>query len=115
MVLNKVDLPQPDGPITARNSPEATLNDTLSSAVRLPSAVAKRITMFSTTRIAGAAACGSGIARSLVERLAIFGAILGTVGRSISSARHRRGHGGGIAGLDAHIDDGHLAGINSGD
>ena len=28
MTLNSVDLPQPDGPITARNSPGATLNDT---------------------------------------------------------------------------------------
>jgi len=39
MMLNKVDLPQPDGPITARNSPGATVNDTLSSAVSAPSAV----------------------------------------------------------------------------
>ena len=34
---------------------------------------------------------------------------------SISGARHRRGHGGGIAGLDADIDDGDLTGIDRGD
>ena len=28
IMLNSVDLPQPDGPITARNSPGATANDT---------------------------------------------------------------------------------------
>ena len=33
MMLNSVDLPQPDGPITERNSPGPTLNETSSTAV----------------------------------------------------------------------------------
>ena len=33
MTLNKVDLPQPDGPMTPRNSPGATLSETWSTAV----------------------------------------------------------------------------------
>ena len=33
MMLNSVDLPQPDGPITPRNSPGATVSETLSTAV----------------------------------------------------------------------------------
>ena len=37
MTLNSVDLPQPDGPITARNSPGATSNEMWSTAVRTPS------------------------------------------------------------------------------
>ena len=74
MMLNKVDLPQPDGPITARNSPGATSNDTSSSAVMPPSAVSKRMTRSSTVRIAGSAG-GSGITRLLVETVAICWAI----------------------------------------
>src|SRR5579862_9104435 len=101
MTLNKVDLPQPDGPITARNSPGATVNDTSSRAVMPPSAVAKCMTMLSTTRIAGAgSACGSGVTRLVVETTAI-----GRF-RSVPGARHRRRHDGGVARLDAHIDDG---------
>ena len=66
MMLNNVDLPQPDGPITARNSPGVTLNDTPSTAVSTPSGVVKRIETSSTTSSAfAAAACGG--ARSLVE------------------------------------------------
>jgi hypothetical protein len=38
MTLNSVDLPQPDGPITARNSPGATSNEMWSTAVTTPSA-----------------------------------------------------------------------------
>ena len=33
MMLNSVDLPQPDGPITPTNSPGATDSETLSTAV----------------------------------------------------------------------------------
>ena len=39
MTLNKVDLPQPEGPITERNSPGLTSNETSSTAVIGPSAV----------------------------------------------------------------------------
>src|SRR5262249_27685556 len=60
MTLNKVDLPQPEGPITPTNSPGATLSETWSTAVRTPSGVSKRLTMSSTIRMAFAdAACGA--------------------------------------------------------
>src|SRR5580692_7454651 len=112
MMLNKVDLPQPDGPITARNSPGATVNDTLSSAVTPSSALPKRMTMSSTTSSAGPlSACGSGVTRLAVDTVAMvwpFGVL-------ISGARHRLRHDGGIAWLDAHIDDGDFAGIDFGD
>src|SRR4051812_16032068 len=48
MMLNSVDLPQPDGPITDRNSPGRTANDTLSTATKAPSAVSKCLAMPST-------------------------------------------------------------------
>src|SRR5271154_6227497 len=112
MMLNKVDLPQPDGPITARNSPGATVNDTLSSAVTPSSTLPKRMTMSSTTSNAGPlSACGSGITRLLVDTAAMFLPI----GVLISGARHRLRHDRGIARLDADIDDGDVAGIDFGD
>ena len=49
MMLNRVDLPQPDGPITARNSPGATSNEMWSTAVTTLSGVSKCLTMSSTT------------------------------------------------------------------
>src|SRR4029077_17604531 len=112
MMLNKVDLPQPDGPITARNSPGATVNDTLSSAVTPSSAVPKRMTMSSTASSAGPfSACGSGVTRLAVDTVAMvwpFGVL-------ISGARHRLRHDRGIARLDAHIDHGDAAGVDFGD
>src|SRR5260370_41633810 len=39
MILNKVDLPQPEGPITARTSPGRTLSETRSTAISGPSGV----------------------------------------------------------------------------
>src|SRR5262245_61773542 len=56
IMLNRVDLPQPDGPITARNSPGATVNDMRSTATSGPSGVSKRFDTSSTTRIGSAAA-----------------------------------------------------------
>src|SRR5258708_3274272 len=118
-MLNKVDLPQPDGPITARNSPGATVNDTLSSAVTPSSAVPKCMTMFSTTSSAGPlSVCGSGITRLLVDTAAIFSArrccqlLVGCL--SVSCARHRLRHDRGIARLDADIDHGDAAGVDFG-
>src|ERR1700732_1025202 len=112
MMLNRVDLPQPDGPITARNSPGATVNDTLSSAVTPSSALPKRMTMSSTTSRAGPlSVCGSGVTRLAVDTVAMvwpFGVL-------ISGARHRLRHDRGIARLDSHIDDGDVAGIDFGD
>src|ERR1700722_8523108 len=54
MTLKRVDLPQPDGPMTARNSPGATLNDMWSTATIGPSAVSKRFDTSSTTKMASA-------------------------------------------------------------
>src|SRR5580692_11496283 len=103
MMLNKVDLPQPEGPITARNSPGATVNDTLSSAVTPASALPTRMTMSSTPSSAGPlSACGSGVTRLAVYTVAIFWLF----GVLISGARHRLRHNRGIARLDSHIDDG---------
>ena len=68
MMLNSVDLPQPDGPITAKNSPGFTASDTLSTAVSTPSGVSNCLTMPSTVRIgstaraAGTASRPNGIA-----------------------------------------------------
>ncbi len=45
MTLKSVDLPQPDGPMTDRNSPGWTLNETLSTAVIGPSGVSNCTTM----------------------------------------------------------------------
>src|SRR5580693_1620582 len=109
MMLNKVDLPQPDGPITARNSPGATVNDTLSSAVTPSSVLPKRMTISSTASSAGPpSVCGSGVTRLLVDTAAMFWPI----GVLISGARHRLRHDGGIARLDADIDDGDVAGVD---
>src|SRR6202161_1628743 len=111
MMLNKVDLPQPDGPITARNSPGATVIDTLSRAVTPSSAVPKRMTMSSTTSSAGPlSACGSGVTRLLVDTAAMSWPI----GVLICGARHGFRHNRGIARLDADIDDGDAAGVDFG-
>src|ERR1700735_4958134 len=111
MMLNKVDLPQPDGPITARNSPGATVNDTLSSAVTPSSALPKRMTMSSATSSAGPlSACGSGVTRLLVDTAAM----VWPIGVLISGARHRLRHDRGIARLDSHIDHGDVAGVDFG-
>src|SRR6478735_7926162 len=56
MTLNKVDLPQPEGPMIPTNSPGATLNETWSTAVSTPSGVSKRLTISSTNRIGCAGA-----------------------------------------------------------
>src|ERR1700730_3473026 len=112
MMLNSVDLPQPEGPITARNSPGATVNDTLSRAVTPSSALPKRMTMSSTASSAGPlSVCGSGVTRLAVDTVAMvwpFGVL-------IPGARHRLRHDGGIARLDADIDDGDIAGVDFGD
>ena len=52
ITLNNVVLPQPDGPITERNSPGATFKEISSTAVIGPSGVSKRTTILSTTRMA---------------------------------------------------------------
>src|SRR5215470_509817 len=66
MMLNRVDLPQPDGPITPRNSPGATESETPSTAVTTPSGVSNRLVMLSTTRMPSGAAAGLDAADSTV-------------------------------------------------
>src|SRR5262249_54495900 len=58
MMLNRVDLPQPEGPITPTNSPGATESETPSTAVTTPSGVSNRLVMLSTTRMPSGAAAG---------------------------------------------------------
>ena len=51
MMLNSVDLPQPDGPITATNSPSRTSMLVAARASTVPVAVTNRFATFSTLRI----------------------------------------------------------------
>src|SRR5436309_7859224 len=64
MMLNSVDLPQPDGPMIDTNSPRATRNETSSTATTEPSAVAKCLTMCSTLTKSSRGAAVSPSARS---------------------------------------------------
>src|SRR5262249_57004576 len=104
MTLNSVDLPQPDGPITPRNSPGATVSDRLSTAVRIPSGVSNCLVTPSTTSTAsalpGAAALPllgfNWVAAGIRKLLAID--LLGF-------PRHRRGHGGCVARFHPHVDN----------
>src|SRR5215510_11888173 len=66
MMLNRVDLPQPEGPITPRNSPGATDSETPSTAVMTPSGVSNRLVMLSTTRNPSGTAAGLDAADSTV-------------------------------------------------
>src|SRR5690348_4528895 len=50
MMLNNVDLPQPDGPMMETNSPCSTANDTRSTASSASSSTPKRLTMSVTAR-----------------------------------------------------------------
>jgi hypothetical protein len=47
-MLSKVDLPQPDGPMMATNSPSSTVKDTLLSAIVSTSSVRNDLLIFST-------------------------------------------------------------------
>ena len=69
MTLNSVDLPQPDGPITDRNSPGRTSNDTSSTAITGPSAVSKR-TLMSVRRQDGVSAAGTAMRQSPLRVMA---------------------------------------------
>src|SRR5262249_26019261 len=88
ITLNRVDLPQPEGPMTDRNSPGLTPNDPLSTAVIGPSGVSNRTTMSSATRMAS------------------FRTASGGIGNLLALSRHNGRHGGGVAGFDAHVDNG---------
>src|ERR1700675_1409686 len=100
-MLNKVDLPQPDGPMIDTNSPGAIENDTSSTAVIIPSLVTKRLLTRSTSRsrpsrkdAASVAAAGDRADSSTIALTAVA-PNLGKRGR------HRRG----IAALYTDVDD----------
>src|SRR5438477_1624787 len=74
MMLNSVDLPQPDGPMIETNWPAAIANDTSSTAVIVPSGVGKRLTMCATssnrgsrTAVAAKASAAGTISRVLMS------------------------------------------------
>src|SRR5262245_26938784 len=88
MTLNRVDLPQPDGPITPTNSPGATVSETWSIAVSTPSGVSKHLTTSSTTRIAPVASVFAASASTRTD-----GAIAAAMAISSGTIRlARRGH-----------------------
>src|SRR5215475_4567883 len=78
MILNNVDLPHPEGPITARNSPGRTLSETRSTAISGPSGVSNCLTMSSTTRtpasagVRAPAASDFGVVATLAIRRNLF-------------------------------------------
>src|SRR3954449_1053577 len=82
MTLNKVDLPQPEGPMIPTNSPGATLNETWSTAVSTPSGVSKRLTISSTTRIG----C-TGAVVATPESTRSNGTVTPAINRPLSAAR----------------------------
>src|SRR5215469_13259197 len=106
-MLKSVDLPQPEGPISARNSPALTEKETSSSAETMPSAVGKRFVTFSTASAAGGTSPSAAVARSFVAARAMLVSPL-----SLRPARDVGGSAGVIAAGDAHIDDRNLAGID---
>src|SRR5215510_682495 len=115
MMLNNVDLPQPDGPITARNSPGATVSETLSTAVSAPSGVSNRLVTRSTTRMASAgllpAALWSrfnGVAAGMSSRSSRKVLLFGF-------PRHRGRHCRCVARFHAHVDHRHMPLFDGGD
>src|ERR1700688_1663186 len=110
-MLNKVDLPQPDGPMIDTNSPGAIENDTSSTAVITPSWVTKRLLTRSTSR--------SRASRERTTSVAAAGdradsPIIGSTAVA-PILRKRGGHRRGIAPLDSHIDDGDATGLHRAD
>src|SRR5262245_3790949 len=71
MMLNKVDLPQPEGPITPRNSPGATESETPSTATTTPSGVSNRLVILSTTRMPSGTAAGLDTADSTGDAMLV--------------------------------------------
>src|ERR1044072_2483596 len=87
MMLNRVDLPQPDGPITARNSPGATSNEMWSTAVMGPSGGSKVFPKALTTRSGGGGERGAvGPGHDAFGRLEVL--------HDVVDDEQRRGRGG---------------------
>src|ERR1700688_4636855 len=110
-MLNKVDLPQPDGPMIDTNSPGAIENDTSSTAVITPSWVTKRLLTRSTSR--------SRASRERTTSVAAAGdradsPIIGSTAVA-PILRKRGGHRRGIAPLDPNVDDGDAAVLHRAD
>src|ERR1043166_9619302 len=81
MILNRVDLPQPDGPITPTNSPGATERERPSTAVTTPSGVSKCLVMLSTTRMpSGTAAALDAADGTVAAAMALLVLISGLAG-----------------------------------
>src|SRR6202171_3627404 len=99
-MLNKVDLPQPDGPMIDTNSPGAIENETSSTAVITPSLVTKRLLTRSTS--SRRASPGSAVSIEAVGD----GAESPIIGSTAAILRQRSGQRGGIAPLHANVDDG---------
>src|SRR5438132_7234276 len=105
-MLNKVDLPQPDGPMIDTNSPGAIENDTSSTAAITPSLVTKRLLTRWTSRsrapredAASMAAAGDRADSSTIA--------LTAVAPNLSKrGRHRRGNHDWLT--DIHGSDGTL-------
>ncbi len=79
MTLNRVDLPQPEGPITDRNSPGLTPKETSSTATIAPSAVSKRTMMSSTTRMELSARRGDADDMAAYSLLRVITAVIAAV------------------------------------
>src|SRR5262249_3459771 len=122
-MLNRVDLPQPLGPMTATNSPLATSSETESTAATGPSAVAKDFDTRSIVKARGADAASVGEGAAAVDsaiprfdlrrQLVRAGAThrLPLRGTADDGARRRRG----VAGQHAHVDQAGPAGVDRGD
>src|SRR5450631_3668479 len=100
-MLNKVDLPQPDGPMIDTNSPGAIENETSSTAVITPSLVTKRLLTRWTSR--RRASCPGGVSSATTGDRAgspLMGSIGGAPALNKRGAHRRR-----IPRLYAHVDD----------
>src|SRR6266478_995711 len=104
MMLNSVDLPHPEGPMIETNSPEATANDTSSTAVIVPSLVTKLLVIRSTWSRNGS--CGGTVAAEAPD--SVDARVIGSTSIA-ASARQRRAHRRVVARLHVHVDDGHAA------
>src|ERR1700687_2200086 len=101
-MLNKVDLPQPDGPMIDTNSPGAIENDTSSTAVITPSLVTKRLLTRSTSRRRPSRKDAPSVAAA-GDRADSSTIALTAVAPNLSK---RGGHRRGIAALHTDVDDG---------
>src|SRR5690242_12074467 len=100
MMLNSVDLPQPDGPMIDTNSPRATRNETSSTATTEPSAVAKRLTICSTLTKSRCAAVSPSDRSFTIVSASTARRYLDQLGQLFFGER-----GGGVLERDCVVDD----------